>query len=508
MPRLQYTDEGGQSTCSECLAGYYCLPGSFQGDEHECANETVAVPESYYCPAGSSSSSRVPRDFFSTPLGDDFKFTRQSIAKCPKINNCINGIQYAGFLWYEGDCSDAAEFEGADSKAIIEVEEARAMEPVGLGQRILSPYPVEFELTGDGGRAFAMVVDQNTTSAQIYVNMSGGLDFETLNTYRLGLTAYSNGTVLNCTMNIDVLDVNEKPTLVLGTPPERNVSEAAIVNEFLPGAPARSTDPDLKDEHIYSIIASDPPEGMELFGIGGCSGKLYVAATGLDAVTNPQYNLTILVKDDAAESLSDNGTLTIDVVNANDPPYFLETDRIHCMVREGSPENASAYGTNCTGGFPWSDPDIPFGDTVIFTISRKDVDDTFRINPITGELYIKRDDSIDYDTTKKYSLEVTITDVEGLSASLNLIVFVNNVNEAPISEYPLSFVDENSPEGTLVVDAARVITTDPDSTRFRYSLVPNGNVTDGNGTFYFNISSENGAITVGPVRDCAYVLVQ
>jgi hypothetical protein len=238
---------------------------------------------------------------------------------------------------------------------------------------------------------------------------------------------------------------------------------------------------------------------MTYFGIGGCSGRLYVAAEGLDVVVQPQYNLTIRTKDDAVDSLQDHGNLTVNVLNANDAPYFLVTENeVHCAIREGTPINTSVTGTNCTGGFKWSDPDSKFGDSVTFSISRNDVDETFGIKPATGELFLRRGNALDYDIQSKYSLAIAITDIAGLSASLDIIIMVNDVNDAPTSEYPRVFVDENTAPGTEVLGASRVITTDPDSTRFKYSLLLDGNATNSNGTLYFNVTANDGSIVVGP----------
>ena len=135
--------------------------------------------------------------------------------------------------------------------------EAREGLPVGENQVILSPFPVEFTFTGNGGDAFVLTQPDNATvgrAAQIYVNQTGGLDYETTRYYDLGITAVSNGTDINCTIKISVVDVNEKPTVLLGDPPIRNVSEAAVENSYLPGAPIGVTDPDGGDEHIFSIV--------------------------------------------------------------------------------------------------------------------------------------------------------------------------------------------------------------------------------------------------------------
>jgi len=462
-------------------------------------------PENYYCPEGTGPRPNlVPDNYYSTPKGDVHDRNRKDIEKCPKISNCLYGIEYPGLLWLEGDCAEGTkeEGDGGNARTIILVDEAAPYVSVGLPQAVLSPYPVEFTLASS--RNFDMMVyagDGNETlaTAQIFVNMSTGLDYETENSYQIALTATSNGSSINCTINIAVQDINEKPKIVFGTPSVRNVSEAAIVNDYLTGEPIRSEDPDAKDEHIYSIIASEPPEGMTYFGIGGCSGRLYVAAEGLDVVVQPQYNLTIRTKDDAVDSLQDHGNLTVNVLNANDAPYFLVTENeVHCAIREGTPINTSVTGTNCTGGFKWSDPDSKFGDSVTFSISRNDVDETFGIKPATGELFLRRGNALDYDIQSKYSLAIAITDIAGLSASLDIIIMVNDVNDAPTSEYPRVFVDENTAPGTEVLGASRVITTDPDSTRFKYSLLLDGNATNSNGTLYFNVTANDGSIVVGP----------
>jgi len=492
--------------CKKCAAGYLCTEGSATPYEYDCVNVSETRPENYYCPEGTGPRPKlVPDNHYSTPKGDEYDRNREDIEKCPKISNCLYGIEYPGLLWLEGDCAEGTkeEGDGGNARTIVKVDEAAPYVSVGLPQAVLSPYPVEFTLVS--GRGFDMTVlegsngNESLATAQVFVNMSTGLDYETEDYYQIALTATSNGSSINCTMNVAVQDVNEKPMIILGTPPVRNVSEAAVVNDYLTGEPIRSEDPDAKDEHIYSIIASEPPEGLTYFGIGGCSGRIYVAAEGLDVVAQPQYNLTVRTRDDASDALQDHGNLTINVLNANDAPYFLVTeDEVHCEISESTPINTSVTGANCTGGFKWSDPDLPFGDSVTFSISRNDVDETFGIKPGSGELFLRRANAIDYDVRSKYALAVAITDIAGLSASLDIIIMVNNVNDPPTSEYPRVFVDENTAPGTEVLGASRVITADPDSARFKYSLLRDGNATNSNGTLYFNVSADSGAIVVGP----------
>lgn len=317
------------------------------------------------------------------------------------------------------------------------------------------------------------------------------MDFETVNKYRVGLTAHSNGSSINCTMNVNVQDVNEKPSIVLGTPPTRNISEAAIVNEYLLGGAVQADDPDTSDEHVFSISTSYPLEGNDYFGIGGCSGRLYVAEEGLDVLVQPQYNLTVCARDDAKDSLQDCGNMTVNVLNANDPPYFLlPASETECELLENSPINTSVTGRNCSGGIPWSDPDITFGDYVVWTISRTDAENTFDINPSTGELKSRRL-GLNFEDTPRYNIEVTITDTEGLKASISLNIDLLNVNEPPATRYPSIFVLENTPPGTVICVESQVTTDDVDSEIFTYKMAPDGNSTA------FNISKGSGALVVG-----------
>jgi hypothetical protein len=100
-------------------------------------------------------------------------------------------------------------------------------------------------------------------------------------------------------MVVTVLDVNERPEIVIGG--HRNVSEVqkrpsrqnfpfmltrklfqnAKTNEFLDGPPIDFIDPDINQEHTFSIISSEPPSGMDIFGIGGCTGKVYVKGSAI-----------------------------------------------------------------------------------------------------------------------------------------------------------------------------------------------------------------------------------
>ena len=71
---------------------------------------------------------------------------------------------------------------------------------------------------------------------------------------------------------------------------------------------------------------------------------------------------------------------------------------------------------------------------------------------------------------ERYSLELTITDTGGLSASIDILVTLNTVNEAPVTVSPDVFLDETALTGATICAKASVSTSDPDSGSFTYSL--------------------------------------
>ena len=284
----RYADSTGTSTCTPCMAGYYCSAGSIRKDQHDCANETQHKPAELYCPTGSAHPLRVPRNYYTTPGTPDFLHNRQGISHCPQTSFCIDGLQTNDFFWASGDCRDGSDYTHTLASTSLSVDEATNGLPVGRIQRVHSPHSVEFTLDANGG-PFRLAF--NDSQAQIFVDQVGGLNFESVNSYFLQLTAFSNSSHINCSFEIAVTNVNEPPFLVLGT--TRNVSQNAAVNEYLHGPAVYAIDPDFDQEQSYSIVHSSPITGLDYFGIGGCSGRLYVKALGLDVNIQQEFNLTI-----------------------------------------------------------------------------------------------------------------------------------------------------------------------------------------------------------------------
>ena len=91
---------------------------------------------------------------------------------------------------------------------------------------------------------------------------------------------------------------------------------------------------------------------------------------------------------------------------------------------------------------------------------------------------------MDHETTASYSITVTASDPDNLSADITVTINVTDVNEAPNNATATRAIAENSPAGTAV--GAAITTTDPDGDTLSYALTSNE----------FAINASTGQITV------------
>jgi len=175
----QFARETGKTACDLCSAGFYCKAGATKDKENSCVNNTENKPENYYCPLGSAQRVVVPPKYFSEPVTEVSKRNRESVSKCSKTTTCLEGIEYSNFFWFQGDCADGILDETAMiSKAFVAVDEATDSLPVGTVQKVLSPFPVEFQIDPNSnyqnGGPFELSVIGNGSSFQLYVHMPPG----------------------------------------------------------------------------------------------------------------------------------------------------------------------------------------------------------------------------------------------------------------------------------------------------------------------------------------------
>ncbi|KAA0147327.1 hypothetical protein FNF31_07613 [Cafeteria roenbergensis] len=195
----------------------------------------------------------------------------------------------------------------------------------------------------------------------------------------------------------------------------------------------------------YSCAGND--DGM--FKIDGCSGQVKVARAALDFETTKEYSLQVTVTDDGGvvpgpARLSASAVLTIRIVDVNEPPSLKDS--------AATVDENSAVGTAV--GSALRGEDVDAGSVLSYAIASGNVGQVLALDSSSGVLSVQRA-AIDFETTAKYVLNVTVTDNgkpsgPPLSSWGIVTVTVRDINEAPVIEDQQRSVNENSLAGQLV----------------------------------------------------------
>ena len=226
-----------------------------------------------------------------------------------------------------------------------------------------------------------------------------------------------------------------------GAPTDINLSSATISENVAGGVIGMlsTVDPDAGDKHTYSVSDSR-------FEVVNGQLKL-TAGTSLNYENGSSVQVTVTTKDQGGLSYSEN--VTIAVQNVNEAPTDISISNLSVN------ENASGA---VVGKLSTIDPDA--GNTHSYTITG---DDRFEV--VGGQLKLKSDASLDYETQSSVQLKVTTTDQGGLSYSENFTIKVNDVNEAPPNSAPTDIMLSGAAVTENVVGAVvgTLTTADPNA---------------------------------------------
>ncbi|MYC08377.1 MAG: cadherin repeat domain-containing protein [Chloroflexi bacterium] len=271
-------------------------------------------------------------------------------------------------------------------------------------------------------------------------------------------------------VRVTVTDVNEAPVLdaIRGTPwvYETAQSGDAVVEDQ--DGPEASELPifihadDQDDDSItYSISSGKPP-----FVVHPTTGALTVSGA-LDAEVAGSHSFTVKATDE--HGLSDDMSITVDVLNANEAPNF--TSPLGDAAVTTIPENTGSAAVIFV--FTATDED---GDDLTFVLREGQSQDLFEVqnessemvNGVevwSGELHVRSDGpGLDYENAEYDSrVHVEVNDPAGLNDTLLLRVNLENLNdEAPTWDSAPSTalnLAENTSRGTVL---ANYSATDPD----------------------------------------------
>ncbi|XP_041929699.1 protocadherin alpha-C2-like isoform X11 [Alosa sapidissima] len=221
-----------------------------------------------------------------------------------------------------------------------------------------------------------------------------------------------------------------------------------------------------------------------------------VVSTLLDRERVPEYDITFTVTDRGTPQLSDNETITVELLDVNDNvPRFNQTFFTIPVTENNAPGALLAALTAV-------DPDLYENQYLVYFIIEKEIANTsmsmlFSINPENGNLYALK--TFDYEIEKEFLFHIEARDsgVPPLSSNVTVHIIIMDQNDnTPVIVSPWrahgTVVEEkiprNTDKGSLV---AKVIAIDTDSvhnSRITYQFLQNTDAT------LFSLDQYNGEI--------------
>ncbi|KAK1788725.1 hypothetical protein P4O66_002543 [Electrophorus voltai] len=216
----------------------------------------------------------------------------------------------------------------------------------------------------------------------------------------------------------------------------------------------------------------------------------------LDREKVPEYDITFTVTDRGTPPLSDNETVTLELLDINDNvPQFAQSFYTIQVIENNAP---GALLSSLTA----HDPDLHENQYLVYFIIEKEIVNTsmsmlFSINPENGNLYALK--TFDYEIEKEFLFHIEARDsgVPPLSSNVTVhIIIIDQNDNTPVIVSPWrahgSVVEEKIPrstdKGTLI---AKVIAIDTDSvhnSRITYQFLQNTDAT------LFSLDQYNGEI--------------
>ena len=284
-----------------------------------------------------------------------------------------------------------------------------------------------YSLSGTNAAAFAI----DSSSGQL--KTKAPLDYETKNQYVVRVTVFDgNGNADAITVIMHVRDVydppNTPPAFTEGDSTTRSIPEDTPSGVNI-GIPLSATDPD-GDTFTYSLGGTD----AVAFSIDSSTGQLQTKSP-LDYETKNRYTVVVSAFDGYLSGII---TVTINVTDLPEPnpPTFMEGDSTTRSIAENTPPNRNI-------GKPVSATDVN-GNTLTYSHSGTDAS-SFSIDSSTGQLTTQI--PFDYETKNQYVVTVTVSDGNGGSDAITVIMHVTDVDE--------SASDGNGGSDTITVIMAR-----------------------------------------------------
>ncbi len=230
----------------------------------------------------------------------------------------------------------------------------------------------------------------NAESGELFIAKPEKLDFETNPTIIVKVIATDSiGGSGMTEIELNLTDVNEAPVVEDAT---FEVSEEAIQGAAIGRVTA--FDPEKPDQAPHFEIVGGT--GSDEFEIGESSGVITVKKSGgIDFEAMNFVTLNVAVSDRSTPPLTRMTTVTVGLVNANDPP-LITTDKIEVL---------ESLEVGQSVGFVEADDE---DGTQTFFFRIMEATNVFRIDELTGELFLTA--PLNYESRSRYELKIQVVD--------------------------------------------------------------------------------------------------
>ncbi|XP_036379349.1 protocadherin alpha-C2-like isoform X2 [Megalops cyprinoides] len=307
--------------------------------------------------------------------------------------------------------------------------------------------------------------DLSPTTGEIKVK--GGIDYEETKMYEIHLEAKDNGPVqlsAQTKLVVFVMDMNDNyPTISIKSF-KNPIKENVTVNTVI--ALISVSDRDSGENGKVDFTVNQPlPFSLQKTSEGYYA--LVVSET-LDREQVPEYEITFTVRDRGSPPLSDNKTITLELLDVNDNAPLFPRSVLTIPLMEN---NAPGAMISSVTAF---DPDLNENRYLVYFIKEKEIHNTsmsmlFSVNPENGDLFALQ--TFDYEREKEFLFHIEAQDsgVPPLSSNVTVHIIILDQNDnTPVIVSPWrahgSVVEEVIPRSTekgyLV---AKVIAIDSDS---------------------------------------------
>nr|KAF6448296.1 hypothetical protein HJG63_014988 [Rousettus aegyptiacus] len=284
--------------------------------------------------------------------------------------------------------------------------------------------------------------DLNSDTGEITIRNT--LDFEKIKEYSIVLEARDGGGMIaQCTVEIEVLDVNDNVPEVIFQSLPGLIMEDTRIGTYIALLKIRDEDSGHNGEVICKL------EGDVPFKLLTSSRNTYKLVTAgiLDREQTPEYNVTVTATDKGKPPLSSSSSITLHIGDVNDNvPGFEEASYV-VHVAENNPPGASIAQVSA------SDPDLGPNGRVSYSIVASDLEPRalssyVSVSAQSGVVFAQR--AFDHEQLRAFELTLQARDQgsPALSANVSLRVLVGDRNDnAPRVLYPAL-----GPDGSALFD--------------------------------------------------------